>query len=517
MLDKLTDTFQGLFRKISGTDTISQKNVADAMAEVRSSLIEADVHVDVVNQLCDQILADAVGRQVTKSLKPGQEMVGIVHRRLIEFLGGELDENEANQLIEAGAAPALAMKLHTAELIGRAESGPTVIMMCGLQGSGKTTTCGKLAAYLKKRGRSVMLAAADLQRPAAVEQLHTVSEQVKSDMPGGASVSFYSEPDKVAAYGKAVGVAVEVCKRAYDAAKKAGVDTLILDTAGRLHVNDALMDELAQIKQAVKPTHTFLVVDAMTGQDAVTSSRSFHTRLKVDGVILTKFDSDTRGGAALSVKHVTGAPIKFVGVGEKLDALEEFFPERFAGRILGMGDVVSLVEKAQQEVSQEEAEALHAKIAKGEMTMDDFLKQLKTLRRMGPLRQLMGMLPGVGGMIKDLNIDEKQLDKIEAMINSMNKKERAEPEIITPSRRRRIANGSGVKVEDVSHLVKQFEMVNKVTKAMSNMSSMDKVRAMKSMSGPGASEAGMAGAMAGLRGKGSSFTPSIKDRFKKRK
>lgn len=515
MLDKLTDTFQGLFRKVAGTDTISQKNVADAMAEVRSSLIEADVHVDVVNQLCDQILADAVGRQVTKSLKPGQEMVGIVHRRLIEFLGGELDENEANQLIEAGAAPALAMKLHTAEPISRAESGPTVIMMCGLQGSGKTTTCGKLAAYLKKRGRSVMLAAADLQRPAAVEQLHTVSEQVKSDMAGGASVSFYSEPDKVAAYGKAVGVAVEVCKHAYEAAKKAGVDTLILDTAGRLHVNDALMDELAQIKHAVKPTHTFLVVDAMTGQDAVTSSKSFHTRLKVDGVILTKFDSDTRGGAALSVKHVTGAPIKFVGVGEKLEALEEFFPERFAGRILGMGDVVSLVEKAQQEVSQEEAEALHAKIAKGEMTMDDFLKQLKTLRRMGPLRQLMGLLPGVGPMVKDLNFDEGQLDRIEAMINSMTKKERAEPEIITPSRRRRIANGSGTKVDDVSHLVKQFEMVNKVTKAMSNMSSMDKMKAMKQMGGP--SGQGDAGALAALRGKGSSYTPSIKDRFKKKK
>ena len=516
MLEKLTDTFQGLFRKVAGTDTISQKNVADAMAEVRSSLIEADVHVDVVNQLCDQILADAVGRKVTQSLKPGQEMVGIVHRRLIEFLGGELDENEANQLIEAGAAPALAMKLHAAELIGKSESGgPTVIMMCGLQGSGKTTTCGKLAAYLKKRGRSVMLAAADLQRPAAVEQLHTVSEQVKSDMPGGASVSFYSEPDKVAAYGKAVGVAVEVCRHAYEAAKKAGVDTLILDTAGRLHVNDALMDELAQIKQAVKPTHTFLVVDAMTGQDAVTSSKSFHTRLKVDGVILTKFDSDTRGGAALSVKHVTGAPIKFVGVGEKLENLEEFFPERFAGRILGMGDVVSLVEKAQQEVSQEEAEQLNQKIAKGEMTMDDFLKQLKTLRRMGPLRQLMGLLPGVGGMLKDLNFDEGQLDRIEAMINSMTKKERGEPEIITPSRRRRIANGSGTKVEDVSHLVKQFEMVNKVTKAMSNMSSMDKMKAMKQMGGP--SGQGDAAALAALRGKGSSYTPSIKDRFKKKK
>jgi len=518
MIDKLTDTFQSLFRKVSGNDAISERNVADAMAEVRTNLIEADVHVDVVNTLCDQILADALGRQVTKSLKPGQEMVGIVHRRLIEFLGGTLDEAEANQLIEAGATPALAMKLHAEEPIKRSTPGPTIIMMCGLQGSGKTTTCGKLAGYLKKRGRTVMLAAADLQRPAAVEQLETVANQVRTDLPGSSIVSFYSEPDKVAAYGKAVGVAVDVCTRAVEAARKAGVDTLILDTAGRLHINDSLMDELANIKAAVRPTHVFLVVDAMTGQDAVTSAKSFHTKLNVDGVILTKFDSDTRGGAALSVKHVTGAPIRFVGVGEKLDAIEEFYPERFAGRILGMGDVVSLVEKAQQEVSQEDADALHQKIAKGEMTMDDFLKQLKTLRRMGPMRQLLGLIPGIGGALKDMNIEEKQLDRIEAMINSMTKVERAEPDIIAPSRRRRIANGAGVKVEDVSHLVKQFEMINKVTKTMANMSAGDKVRAMKQMGAPGASGAGMSGGpLAGLRGKGTSHSPSIKDRFKKRK
>jgi signal recognition particle subunit SRP54 len=515
MLESLTGTFHTLFRKLSGTDTISERNVAEAMAQVRSSLIEADVHVDVVNALCDQILADAVGRKVTQSLRPGQEMVGIVHRRLIEFLGGTLDEVEANQLIEAGATPALAMKLHSEEHIPRAASSPTIIMMCGLQGSGKTTTCGKLAGYLKKRGRTVMLAAADLQRPAAVEQLETVAGQASTDLPGGATVSFYGEHDKVAAYGKAVGVAVDVCRRALDAAKKAGVDTLILDTAGRLHINDALMGELAEIKAALKPHHTFLVVDAMTGQDAVTSSKAFHSRLSVDGVILTKFDSDTRGGAALSVKQVTGAPIKFVGVGEKLDALEEFHPERFAGRILGMGDVVSLVEKAQQEVSQEEAEALNKKIAKGEMTMDDFLKQLKTLRRMGPMRQLLGLIPGMGGALKDLNVDEKQLDRVEAIINSMTKTERADPDIITPSRRRRIAIGSGVKIEDVSQLVKKFEMVNQVTKTMAGMTAADKVRAVKHMGGEGGSLP--PGGLPGLRTKGTSHTPSIKDRFKKRK
>jgi signal recognition particle subunit SRP54 len=284
-----------------------------------------------------------------------------------------------------------------------------------------------------------MLAAADLQRPAAVEQLETIAGQVKADMPGGAAVSFYAEKDKTAEYGKAVGVAVQVCRHALDEARRTGVDVLILDTAGRLHVNDALMGELKQVKHAVMPHHIFLVVDAMTGQDAVNSAKAFHERLEVDGIVLTKYDSDTRGGAAISVKHVTGAPIKFVGTGEKLDALEEFHATRVAGRILGMGDVVALVEKAQQEVSAEDAKKMEEKLAKGEMDMDDFLGQLKTLRRMGPLKQLLGLLPGVGSMLKDTHIDDKQLDGVQAIISSMTRAERARPSMLDNSRRKRIA------------------------------------------------------------------------------
>jgi signal recognition particle subunit SRP54 len=392
-------------------------------------------------------------------------------------------------------------------------------MMCGLQGSGKTTTCGKLAGYLKKRGRSVMLVAADLQRPAAVEQLHTVAEQVKSELPGGATVTFYSEPDKTAAYGKAVGVAVGVCQRAVQAAIKQGIDTVILDTAGRLHVNDELMGELASVNRMLNPHQILLVVDAMTGQDAVNSARSFHQRLSVDGVILTKFDSDTRGGAALSVKQVTGAPIKFVGVGEKLEALEEFHPQRMAGRILGMGDVVSLVEKAQEQVSQEEAEALQAKLAKGEMTMDDFLGQLKALRRMGPLKHLLGMIPGVGAALKETHIDDKQLDKVEAIINSMTRKERTKPDLIDNSRRKRIAGGSGTRIEDVSTLVKQFQTLSKLTKQMAGMSASSKVKAVKELGagGMGGLVPGLSG-MPGFQGnRGSTKSASVKDRFKKRK
>lgn len=518
MLDRLSDTFNGLFRKLSGNANISQSNVQEAMEDVRRSLLEADVHLEVVDQFCRQVVADAVGREVSKSLRPGEEMIYIVHRRLIELLGGD---PEAPSLIrgDLNTTPVAQLPAFSAPEGGilRVSPGPTVIMMCGLQGSGKTTTCGKLAGYLKKRGRSVMLAAADLQRPAAVEQLHTIAEQVKTELPGGATISFYAEPDKTAAYGKAVGVAVGVCQRALDAARKQGVDTLILDTAGRLHVNDDLMGELGSIKRMLQPHHIFLVVDAMTGQDAVNSAKAFHERLEVDGVIMTKFDSDTRGGAALSVKQVTGAPIRFVGVGEKLDAIEEFFPERFAGRILGMGDVVSLVEKIQTEVKEDEAEALQKKMARGEMTMDDFLGQMRTLRRMGPLKQILGLLPGVGGALKDLNIDEKQLDRVEAMINSMTRRERARPDTIDNSRRRRIASGSGVQQNEVGQLVKQFGMVSKLSKQMAGLSAREKMTAMKDFNAGSMSPSDAAAAMSAMRGRGSSFTPSVKSKFKKRK
>lgn len=522
MFERLTDTFQGLYRKLSGQANISERNVADAMGDVRTALLDADVHVDVVNSFTEGVLKEALGTQVTKSLRPGEEMIGIVHRKLIEFLGGTVEEPSEADAKDFGPLAGMVPKLRQGseqEQIMRVSPGPTIVMMCGLQGSGKTTTCGKIAAFLKQRGRSVMLAAADLQRPAAVEQLETIAGQVKNDMPGGATVSFYSEKDKVAEYGKAVGVAVQVCRRAVEAARAAKVDVLILDTAGRLHVNDALMSELLQVKNVVQPHHIFLVVDAMSGQDAVNSAKSFHERLEVDGIILSKYDSDTRGGAAISVKHVTGASIKFVGVGEKLDALEEFHPQRMAGRILGMGDVVALVEKAQAQVSEEETKRMEEKLAKGEMDMHDFLSQLRTLRRMGPLKQIMGLLPGVGSMLKDVHIDDKQLDRVEAIINSMTKKERSKPGLIDQSRRRRIGAGAGVKPDEVGALVRQFDTINKLSKVMSGAGGADRIEAVKQLSKQG----GMGSAVPGLKGmpnfmtKGSSTMSSPKSKFKKRK
>lgn len=481
MFDRLSGAFSGAMKSLSGRGKISEANVREAMGDVRNALLEADVHIEVVQTFCDEVVEKALGREVTKSLRPGEEMIGVVHEELIRILGG--DPQAAGDVPEQAPDPVM-----------RVSPGPTVVMMCGLQGSGKTTTCGKLAAFLKKRGRSVMLAAADLQRPAAVEQLETVARQVNEEMPGGAQVHFYAERDKVAEYGKAVGVAVRVCQNALSAARKQGVDTLILDTAGRLHINDDLMDELHRINRSLNPHQIFLVTDAMTGQDAINSARSFHERLEVDGVILTKFDSDTRGGAAISVRHVTGAPIKFIGTGEKLDALEAFVPERVAGRILGMGDVVSLVEKAKEEVSEEEAAELQAKMAKGEMTMDDFVSQIKKLRRMGPLKQIMGMLPGVGQALKDIDVDEKQFDRIEAMVSSMTPEERRKPGKVDNSRRRRISAGSGTQTSEVSKLTKQFDTVSKLFKSMSGgggMGAMGQMRAAQQMGAGGMP--GMAG------------------------
>ncbi len=520
MFDRVTDGINGIFRKLSGQGAISEANVREAMEDVRTALLEADVHYEVVNSFCEAVVADAVGREVTKSLKPGQEMIGIVHRRLVELLGGEVEQGGEGEdgdddggLAAMMGLPRAAKSEHPGIL--KISPGPTVIMMCGLQGSGKTTTCGKLAAHLKKKGRSVMLCAADLQRPAAVEQLETVAKTADELVSSGPAVRFYGEPDKSAAYGKAVNVAVQVCQRGLEAARKAGCDVLILDTAGRLHVNDELMGELHLVARTLTPHHIFLVVDAMTGQDAVNSAKAFHQRLTVDGVILTKFDSDTRGGAALSVKSVTGAPIRYIGVGEKIDALEEFYPQRIAGRILGMGDVVSLVEKAQQEVDEDEAEKLQAKMMKGEMGMDDFLRQLRTLRKMGPLKQLLGMLPGMGAMLKDVDIDDGQLTKVEAIIQSMTPAERRTPGVINPSRRRRIASGSASDPNAVGQLVKQFETVNKLTKQMSAMGASGRMGAMRNLSGGGMGE--LAGAMGGLRLKGSTVVEKrgVKQRKKK--
>lgn len=493
MFDRVSDSFNGVFKKLSGNATINESNVREAMDEVRNALLEADVHYEVAEAFCAKVLEDAKGQEVTKSLKPGQEMIGIVHKRLIELFGGDPDAKEQ-------PAPPGIMKM---------SPGPTVIMMCGLQGSGKTTTCGKLAGMLKKQGRSVMLAAADLQRPAAIDQLETVAKQANEDLPGGSQVHFYGEHDKTAEYGKAVGVAIKVCQHALKEAKAKGVDVLILDTAGRLHVNDELMHELKGVRSMLTPHHIFLVVDAMTGQDAVNSAKAFHEQLAVDGVILTKFDSDTRGGAALSVKQVTGAPIRYIGVGEKLDAIEPFHPERMAGRILGMGDVVSLVEKAQEEVSEEEAKALEEKMAKGELDMEDFLKQMKMMRRMGSMKSLLGMLPGVGSAIKGMDIDEKQLDRTEAMILSMTPNERKRPDIIKHSRKVRIANGSGSDPNAVGQLSKQFTMMSKVMKQMGSMGTGGKMAAAKAMSGALGGGGGMPG-MGGMGVPGFSMKKSTK-------
>ncbi|MBM4109842.1 MAG: signal recognition particle protein [Phycisphaerae bacterium] len=490
MFESLTDRLGSALRNLSGRGRISESNVREVMGEVRTALLEADVQQNLVDEFCAAVVQDALGAEVTKSLQPAQQMVGIVHKRLVSLMGPG----------ESG--------------IPLVEPGPTVILMCGLQGSGKTTTCGKLAAWLKRRGKNVMLAACDLQRPAAVEQLRVVAEGVQAAS-GGARCAYYGEPERCAEYGKALGVAVQVAQRALKAARDGGYDVLIVDTAGRLHVNDELMRELESVDRAVCAHEKLLVIDAMTGQDALASAKAFHARLAVDGLILTKFDSDTRGGAALTARKVTGAPIKFIGTGEKLDALDEFDPERIAGRILGMGDVVSLVEKAQQEVSEEEAQRLSDRMAKGEFSLDDFLSQLKTIRRMGPLKQILGLLPGVGSALKGIDIDDTQLNRLEGMVNSMTRRERNDLAVLNPSRTRRIAKGSGSKPEDVSRLAKQFEGMQKMMKQMAGMGALGRMQAMKQM---GSMQPGMGG-MPGFNplARGSTKTASPKDRFRKAK
>ncbi len=491
MFENLSERLSTAFRSLSGRGAITESNVRDALSEIRTALLEADVEQSVANDFCAEVMTKAVGRDVTKSLKPGQELVAIVHEELVALMGPEDSK------------------------IFLVEPGPTIIMMCGLQGSGKTTTCGKLAAYFKKAGRSVLVAAADLQRPAAVEQLQQVVEGVEANAKGSAKIGFYGEPDKCAEYGKAVNAAVGVCRRAVEKARAERFDVVILDTAGRLHVNDDLMKELESVRMTVQPHQIMLVVDAMTGQDAVRSAKAFHDRLKVDGVIITKLDSDTRGGAALTVKKVTGAPIKFIGTGEKFDALDEFSAKRMAGRILGMGDVLALVEKAREEVSDEEAERMAEKLSKGQLTMDDFLSQMKSLRRMGPMKQLLGLLPGVGSALKDVNIDDKQFDRIEGMVNSMTSAERKNTKLFNKSRVRRIATGSGTTANEVNRLTTQFEMVQKMTANLASGSMASRMQAAKQMSQSGAMP-GMP-ALPGMNFKGSSATQSVKARFKQRK
>src|SRR5882672_9836120 len=375
MLTALTDKLSGVFRGLSGRGRISEENVRDAMRDVRTALLEADVNFKVVKDFTDRVTEKAQGQEVIKSLKPGEVMVKIVYDELVNLMG-PVDTT-----------------------IYFVQPGPTVIMMCGLQGSGKTTTCGKLAKFLVSKGHHPLLAAADLQRPAAVEQLKTIGEQV--------GVPVYTDPTKVAPHGQVQkGAAVAVCRAAVAEAKKTGRDVVILDTAGRLHIDDALMGELKEVNAQLKPHQIYLVLDAMSGQDAVNSAKAFNDQLELDGLILTKFDSDTRGGALLSAKMITGKPVKFLGVGEKFDALEEFRPEGMAQRILGMGDMLQLVQTAHEKFDAEEAAKLQAKMEKGQFTLDDFMSQMGQVKKLGPVGKIMGMIPGMSQLTAQMNMKD---------------------------------------------------------------------------------------------------------------
>ncbi|MGM0835591.1 MAG: signal recognition particle protein [Bacillota bacterium] len=428
----LADRLQNTIQKIRGKGKVSEQDVKEMMREVRLALLEADVNFKVVKDFVKRVNERAVGQEVMKSLTPGQQVIKVVKEELTALMGGEQSK------------------------IAVSNRPPTVIMMVGLQGAGKTTTTGKLANLLrKKHNRKPLLVAADIYRPAAIKQLETLGKQL--------SMPVFSLGDKVSP--------VEIAKQAIQQAKDEHHDYVLIDTAGRLHVDEALMDELKQVKEISKPDEIFLVVDAMTGQDAVNVAESFNEQLGLTGVVLTKLDGDTRGGAALSVKAVTNTPIKFIGMGEKLDALEAFHPERMASRILGMGDVLTLIEKAQSNVDEEKAKELEQKLRTMSFTFDDFLEQLGQVRSMGPLDEILGMIPGANKMkgLKNVQVDEKQIGHVEAIIQSMTKAEKENPDLINASRKKRIAKGSGRPVQEVNRLLKQFEEMKKMMKQMTNM------------------------------------------------
>jgi signal recognition particle subunit SRP54 len=427
MFENLTSSLGSFFSKIAGKGRkLTEADVREGLRTVRLSLLEADVALPVVKDFIEKITAKASSVDVLASVEPSQQIVKVVHDELINLMG-PVDSS----------------------LNYRTDGSPTVILLAGLQGSGKTTTCAKLAALLKSKGRQPLLVAADQQRPAAIEQLQVLGAQL--DVPVYSDMAI--KPP-------------ELCAKAVALAKQQGRDTLVLDTAGRLQIDAVLMNELAEVQRLSKPDEVFLVVDSLAGQDAVNSARVFNEKLPITGVILTKLDGDSRGGAALSVKQVTGKPIKFVGVGEKLDRLEEFHPERMATRILGMGDIVSLVEKAQAVIDKDQAEKFQEKMARDTLSLDDFLTQLRAVKKMGSVKDLLGMIPGFAGL-KELDTSEDQFAKVEAVICSMTAEEREQPQVIGASRKKRIAAGAGVSMNDVSHLLKEFE---RVTKHLSNFS-----------------------------------------------
>ena len=424
----LGDKLKHVFTKLTSRGKLDEYEIKQAMREIRIALLEADVNFNVVKDFVARISERAKGEEITKSVTPGQQVVKIVHDELVELMGAK------NAKLDVSPKP------------------PTVVMMCGLQGAGKTTMCGKLGALLKKQGKKPLLVACDIYRPAAINQLQVVGKNAGLEV-----------------FEKGTQKPVKTVEQAVRCAEAYGFDTVIIDTAGRLHINDELMRELEDVRKAVSPTEILLTVDAMTGQDAVTVATTFNDRLDITGVILTKLDGDTRGGAALSIKAVTGKPIKFCGTGEKLGDIEPFHPDRMASRILGMGDIVSLVEKAQEAMDEEEMKKMEKRVKDATFTLDDYLVQFESLKKMGGISEIMQMLPGMSRFnISDKDIDEKRIERFKAIIRSMTKKEREHPEIVKSSRRRRISAGSGTSIQDVNQLLKQFEQTKDMMRKMKN-------------------------------------------------
>ena len=424
----LSEKLNHIFSKLKSRGKLTELEIKQSMREIRIALLEADVNFGVVKDFIARVSEKAVGEQILKSLTPGQQVVKLVNDELIELMGS------TNSKLEVSPKP------------------PTVIMLCGLQGAGKTTMCGKLSQYLIKQGKKPMLVGCDIYRPAAINQLKIVGKSVNTEV-----------------YERGTQKPAKTAKEAIEVANSKGYDTVISDTAGRLHIDEALMDELKEIKKATSPTEILLTVDAMTGQDAVTVASAFNEQLDITGVILTKLDGDTRGGAALSIKAVTGKPIKFCGIGEKSGDLEPFYPDRMASRILGMGDVLTLIEKAQSAVSEEEMKQMEKKFREASFTLDDFLVQFESLKKMGNMSDLIGMIPGLGNLkLSEKDIDEARMEKFKAIIHSMTKQERDKPEIIKSSRRKRIADGSGTSIQDVNQLLKQFDQTKELMKRMKN-------------------------------------------------
>jgi len=428
MFDSLSLKLDKAFQTLKGQGRITEINIAGTIKEIRKALIDADVNYKVAKDVTDDIKTKAMGQNVLTAISPGQLLVKITSDELTQLMGGEsVDINISGN--------------------------PAIILLSGLQGSGKTTFSGKLAAYLKKQGRQVMLAACDIYRPAAIQQLQVLGEQI--------GVEVYAEPENKDA--------VKIAKAAIDHAKQIHANIVIVDTAGRLAVDEEMMNEIARLKEALKPSETLFVVDSMTGQDAVNTAKAFNDRLNFDGVVLTKLDGDTRGGAALSVRRVVEKPIKFISSGEKMEAIDRFYPDRMASRILGMGDVVTLVEKAQETFNAEEAARLNKKIRKNQFDFNDFLSQLEQIKKMGNMKDLLGMIPGVGKAMKDIDIDDNSFKPVEAIIRSMTFQERENPDLINPSRKNRIAKGSGTTIQQVNQLLKQFEEMRKMMKTMNKM------------------------------------------------